>query len=433
MMSEEEKIELRSEEFQEVLGGVPPWILRWGITVLAVVVVILLIGSAVIKYPDIISAQIVLTGSVPPAGVAARTSGKINEMYAVDNQEVKVDDYLAVIDNPARTDDVLNLKNYLTGFNVESDTSFSLPEKELRVGDLQATYSSLFVTLFDYRENRRLLYYPQKMEMTKERIKQYEIQYQNLLRQQKIIEEQYALSRKQYRRDSVLNVKGVISSEELENSKSQYLQNLLSCENGYSSVNNMQIQIAQLKELLLDTDFLDVEKLNDLRSRIRSLVAQLKMEIRAWEMTYVLKSPIDGKITFTNYWVSNQNVSAGEEIFTIIPTGGFRVIGKASLPVARSGKVKTGQKVNIRIENFPDNEYGILRGMVENISLVPSRSNEAIYYALEISLPEKLLTTYKKELPYLPNMQGQADIITEDISLLERFILPVKKILKENE
>jgi HlyD family secretion protein len=42
------------------------------------------------------------------------------------------------------------------------------------------------------------------------------------------------------------------------------------------------------------------------------------------------------------------------------------------------------------------------------------------------------LTTYKKELPYLPNMQGQADIITDDISLLERFILPVKKILSEN-
>ena len=51
-MNEEDKIELRSEEFQEVLGSVPPWILRWGITVLAIVVVILLIGSAIVKYPD---------------------------------------------------------------------------------------------------------------------------------------------------------------------------------------------------------------------------------------------------------------------------------------------------------------------------------------------------------------------------------------------
>jgi HlyD family secretion protein len=50
----------------------------------------------------------------------------------------------------------------------------------------------------------------------------------------------------------------------------------------------------------------------------------------------------------------------------------------------------------------------------------------------KIALPEKLMTTYKKELPYLPNMQGQAEIITEDISLLERLIMPVRKILTEN-
>jgi hypothetical protein len=32
----------------------------------------------------------------------------------------------------------------------------------------------------------------------------------------------------------------------------------------------------------------------------------------------------------------------------------------------------------------------------------------------------------------LPDLQGQADIITEDLSLLERLVLPVKRILKNN-
>jgi HlyD family secretion protein len=145
-----------------------------------------------------------------------------------------------------------------------------------------------------------------------------------------------------------------------------------------------------------------------------------------------LSAPFDGQITFTNYWIENQNISSGGEIFTIIPENEFSIIGKAMLPVARSGKVEVGQKVNIRLANFPENEFGILKGVVHNISLVPSQSGEAIYYTLEIRLPDNLITTYKKELPYLPNMQGQADIITEDISLLERFILPVKKILKES-
>jgi HlyD family secretion protein len=93
--------------------------------------------------------------------------------------------------------------------------------------------------------------------------------------------------------------------------------------------------------------------------------------------------------------------------------------------------VKIGQKVNIRVENFPENEYGILRGEILNISLVPTQSGEVAYYSVEVALPDKLITTYQKELPYLPNMQGQADIVTDDISLLERFFLPLKKILAQ--
>jgi HlyD family secretion protein len=442
-----ENIELRSEEFQEVLGGVPPWILRWGITILAIVVVILLIGSAIIKYPDIISSRIVLTGSVPPAGIIARSSGKLKELYVTDNQTVTSGSYLAVIDNPAYTQDVLTLKEYMNRLDIDKDSLLFLPVKELQLGNLQSVYSSFYISLFDYLEYKRLLYYPQKREMTRERITQYEQQYQNLLHQQKITEEQHLLVQKQFRRDSTLHIKGVVSYEELEKSENVYLQSLLSCENMRSSLNSMRIQIAQLKESLLDTWHQDVETLNGLRTQLQSLILQIKTEIQTWELNYVLITPIDGKITFTDYWTINQNVSAGEDVFTVIPDRGlgtkadsamtgeesdFRIIGKASLPIARSGKVEIGQKVNIRIENFPENEYGILRGQVQNISLVPAQSGDLIYYTVEISLPDKLISTYKKELPYLPNMQGQADIITEDISLLERFVLPIKKILKES-
>jgi HlyD family secretion protein len=428
----ENNIELRSEEFQEILGSIPHWILRWGITLLAVIVVILLTGSAIIKYPDVIPSQMILTGSVPPAVITARSSGKLNELYAGDNQQVKAGDYLAVIDNPADTKDILSLKAWLGSLDLEQDSSLSLPEKDLRLGNLQAVYASLYVTLFNYLEYKRLLYYPQKIELTMDRIAQYEKQYQNLLRQQTIMREQSTLTLQQYQRDSLLHRQGVISNEELEKSKSLYLQSRLTDENMLSSIRNMQIQIAQLKESLLDTGHQDTEQVNALRTQLRSSVSQLKTEIQSWELNYVLIAPVDGKITFTNYWTTNQNVTAGEGVFTVIPSTHFQFIGKALLPIARSGKVKVGQKVNIRLENFPDNEYGILKGSVQNISLVPSQTGQTANYTVEISLPDGLTTTYKKELPFLPNMQGQADIITEDISLLERFVLPIKKILKES-
>ena len=109
----------------------------------------------------------------------------------------------------------------------------------------------------------------------------------------------------------------------------------------------------------------------------------------------------------------------------------FQVLGKASLPIARSGKVKAGQNVNIRLVNFPDEEFGILKGIVNNVSLVPATEGEVNYYVVEIELPNGLKTNYGKELPHLSNMQGMADIISENMSLLEKFIMPLKKILKE--
>ena len=53
---EYKEIELRSEEVQEVMSHVPVWILRWGITVLFCIVIILLIGSYLFKYPDVLEA-----------------------------------------------------------------------------------------------------------------------------------------------------------------------------------------------------------------------------------------------------------------------------------------------------------------------------------------------------------------------------------------
>lgn len=406
------------------------WILRW-ITVLLIIVVVILAGSSVIKYPDIITGQVLLTGSIPPATVTARSSGRLMALFVEDNQAVQTGMYLAVIDNAAKTEDVQFLKSYLDSLSLEKDSSIYLPRKDLHVGNLQSVWSALYVALFDYSEYKRLLYYSRKTNITVTRMKQSEQQYENLLRQRKIVEEQFSLIEKQIHRDSLLLKTGVISPEEMELSMNQYLQSQLNKENINSSLQNMQIQLTQLKEALLDVKHIDTEKLNQLQSQIQSLIAQLKMEIQTWEMNYVLIAPIDGKITFTRFWAAYQNIATGEEAFNIIPNEDLDMLGKVYLPVSRSGKVKTGQKVILKLENFPQNEYGTLRGRVDNISLVPSVEGESLTYTVEVSLPDGLKTSYKKVLPYLPNMVGQADIITTDISLLGRFMAPLKKLFVE--
>lgn len=432
MLEEEKEIEIRSEEFQEVLGDVPIWILRRGITVIAIIVLIIVIGSALFKYPDTITTSMTLTGTNPATSVVAHTSGKIKELNIIDKQNVKVGMYLAVIENPAVTEDISKLKEYLIVLNSDIDTLRDLLPKNLELGNIQTLYSSFYITLFDYYQFQRFEYYTKKIEFMRKRITQYEISQQNVRQQQDIVRDQLKLNKSQYMRDSLLNKKGVISQQDLEVTRNQYLQGYLSYENMNGSMQNTQIQITQMQENLLDMEYQYIDKKNTLTSQLKTYISQLLTQIQTWEQTYVLIAPIDGKVTFTNYWTQNQNLTTGDNIFNIIPDHAGQLIGKATMPIARSGKVKTGQRVNIRFTNFPDNEYGIVRGFVRNISTVPSKNKEGIdNYIVEIELPEGLKTTYKKELPYQPDMQAKADIITEDISLLGRFFMPLRKIWTE--
>jgi len=282
-------------------------------------------------------------------------------------------------------------------------------------------------SLNSYKIFIELNYYPQKITAIEERITQYQQQCQNLKRQQTIAEEQHVIARKSYSRDSLLFQQKVISQEETEKSKNNYLQNRLSLENSHVTLKNLQIQISQLREMLLDTKQEYANNKNQLELELNTLMGLLLNEINTWEINFALISPINGKITFTGYWIENQNVTMGETVFSVIPLQKTDLIGKAQLPIARSGKVKKGQQVNIHFLNYPDNEFGMVRGIVSNISLVPVND----YYALEISFPKGLQTTYKKDLPFSQEMTANIEIITEDMRLIERFILPLKRIWKE--
>ncbi len=95
----------------------------------------------------------------------------------------------------------------------------------------------------------------------------------------------------------------------------------------------------------------------------------------------------------------------------------------------RSGKVKTGQTVNIKLSGYPYLEYGMVRGVVKSISLVPSNDS----YVIELSLPSGLTTLYGKNLDFTQNMQGTAEIITDDLSLLQKILNPFRYLVSRNK
>ena len=423
--SAEGLVELRSEELQEVLGDVPHWILRWGIIVISAIVFILFIGSWFFKYPETISAAMTLTSATPPASLIAKTNGRLKELYVSDKCQVKDGEYLAVIENPASTEAMRTLKSSLQELLQQPDsiTSFCMDE-ELQLGNVQGLYTSFIRSLHNYQKFIELDYYPQKIATLQERINSYQNYYLRLERQHKITKQQHKIAGNQYKRDSLLMKKEVLSKQDLENTQTQYLQSRIALENSYVTMENHQIRMSELQETILDYQQQYSDQKSKLESELNTNITLLINEINTWEMIYVLVAPFAGQITFTSYWAENQNITAGESIFSIIPEKEERIMGKALLPVARSGKVKKGQKANIYLANYPDEEFGIVHGIVENISLIPVDN----HYTVEIALPDGLRTTYKKTLPFSQEMTANVEIITEDLRLLERIFLPIKKL-----
>ena len=425
-------IELRSEEVQEVMGAVPHWILRWGIILFSLIILILLIGCWFFKYPDTITATMTLTGTTPSATIISKSSGTITELYVHDKQLVEKNEYLAVIENPASIEDLKWLKTYLNELEIgllDNSSMVNTPPilKKLTLGNIQSSYSSFMRILNNYQKFIELNYYPQKISSIRHRTEQYQQYARGMERQHLITRQQYQIAEQQYMRDSLLRQRNVLSLQDMDNARNQYLQSRLSYENSTSSLENLQMQISQMQESLLDIEQQYQDSKNSLESELTTATIQLTNDINTWEMTYVLTSPIKGQITFTNYWSTNQNVAVGEIVFTIVPDEKTELLGKALLPINRSGKVKIGQTVNVHFLNFPDEEFGMVRGIVQNISLVPIRDN----YIVEICFPNGLTTSYKKELPFTQEMTANIEIITEDLRLLERFFLPLKKIFKE--
>lgn len=421
------KREFQSEEFQEILGNMPQWILFRGTLFILIAVIFIIIGCVIFKYPDTINTTMTLTGVAPVSELISRSSGKIQTFYVVDKQNVKVGQYLAVLANSANTNDVRKLKQYLDEFNI--DATIRLPPENLNLGSIQSTYSSFYTTLYEFDKLNQFQYYTKKKYFIKNQINEFSNYNNNIKRKENIINEQLKLYRKQYLRDSLLNKHGMISNEELEKTANQYLQSKLTQENVYTTINDLKIQIEQLHENLLDIENQYEEKRSMLQSKLKAYILQLLAEIQSWELTYVFVSPIEGQVTFTKYWTENQNVTIGECVFYIVPHDNINIIGKAKMPLIRSGKVKIGQSVNIKLLGFPVDEFGVIKGVVANISTVPIRDGkEGFYYVVEIGLTQGLITTYNKTIPYLPEMQAQADIITDDISMLERLFMPIRKL-----
>ena len=84
------------------------------------------------------------------------------------------------------------------------------------------------------------------------------------------------------------------------------------------------------------------------------------------------------------------------------------IAGLLTVSKSDSKKIKIGQKVIIKLYDFPYQEYGVLEGQVHNTSLIPNGKND---FYVNVYFPKGLKTSFAKNIPSNKELKGRAEIV----------------------
>lgn len=431
-MEEYDKIELRHEDVQEILGTPPSWIVRWGITVILLGVCVLFWVSWVVKYPDIIRAQVQVTTETPPVPVVARTTGYLSKLAVKDGDYVTKDTILVILQSTANYSDVFELdkKLHVLDSLTPSVIDRFQPSVGLNLGDIQPSYSAFVQTLKEFQ-------FKKEANFSAKTVNQLDAQIQNLERQIKgekdkleVANANLKAAKKRFMDKQAQYTHNDISRNELEDTKKEEYKVEIEIKNIKTTIDQLNGSILQIKNGILNVQQTTQASTATNYASLIEAVYQVKTSINRWKQAYILTAPMSGKVSFFNdYWAQNQNIKEGDNVMAIVPADGKGIVGLLAVPMAISGKVLENQRVVMKFDSYNYQEYGVVNGTISSKALIP---NGQKMLSVRVNLTNGLTTSYGKTLTFDQQMLGSAEIISEDKRFVERLFNKLISAFKNN-
>jgi multidrug resistance efflux pump len=428
-MKEQKPEIIYSEPVQEIMGNPPRKIVRWGTTIIFIVMVLFIFFAWIIRYPDTIPGPVEITTSNPPVPLVSKITGHIQYLYVHERDRVSTGQLVGVMETAASIKEINKLRKII-------DT-ISNPEKLVRkdipvlsdLGELQSSYAGFMKTLADLDNYDKNDFYGKKIKSTVAEINALREYINRLVVKERLYSQNQKLEARKYSRDSSLFATSVIPQSQLEDSHQSLIRINIDLQQARLDHAAKSIEMTEKQQMLNDYIVNRDEEREKLVALLFESFLNLKAQVNIWENNYLLVSPINGIVTFTKFWSINQSVKKDEAVINIVPVDPGDFIGRITLKMQRSGKVKRGQAVNIKLSGYPYLDYGMVRGVVKSISMVPSGDS----YIVEIALPDGLKTLYGKKLDFTQNMQGTAEIITDNLRLIQKIINPFRYLISKNK
>ncbi|HVW96828.1 MAG TPA: HlyD family efflux transporter periplasmic adaptor subunit [Mucilaginibacter sp.] len=416
-----------TDEMQDIITAVPGWLLRWGIMLFFGILVLIIVLGSLIKYPDIVNAQLKVDSPNSPKAVVAKVSGKLVQLLAVEGQTVTAGQPLAYVECTADHDKALTLLANLKTLQNEVLQNKPLDNRLLsnsdntQLGELQSAYQIFYQELLTYRSTIDNGFLVKKKVFLQNDLKNYSEQQQQLTAQRDIEKKDFSLASDEYDMHKKLAQQKVETKAELRQEESKYLAKKTSLVQTEAAIINGDNNYAAKQKEILELD----NQMQEEKSKFLQALNSLISTAEDWKSKFVLSASQSGKLSYAGIIQKNQVLTAGQEIFYIDP-GNESFFGEMSIPQNNMGKVKKGQQVLIKLRSYPFEEYGMIRGRINYIADVPYRDS---VFISKVDFKMQNASDLKKPIHLKQGMMADAEIITQDATIMQRLTRSFFKIL----
>ncbi len=419
-------------EVDEIISKKPPFIVRWGTLFFVILLLIIGLISWFIQYPDIVTAKAKLSCVNPPTQITAKTDGKLIKITVKENQNVDSGQILGYMESVANVEsvkkvdgqinaviDLMNQKrsDEIVHFFPEYQSQKSLSD----LGELQLPYQTFIQSFIAFRDFLNSGFYFRKKNMLLTDMQNFKKLHDVATNQKQLYQQDLSLSNENFNANQTLVDEKIISAMEYRNEKSKLIAKQLSLPQINASIISNESQQNDKKKEIAELD----NQVAIQQSSFLQALQTIKSQVQAWEYKYVLKAPISGIISFTGFLQENQEIKISESLFSIQPSNTSYFV-EMWIPQHNLGKVKQGQEVLLKFQAYPFEQYGSVIGKIHNIKSIPTDSG----FLAKVNLPRGLHTNYKKSLQFRDGLIAQADIITEEMRLPQRFYYNIVKQIR---
>ncbi|WP_339701122.1 HlyD family efflux transporter periplasmic adaptor subunit [uncultured Roseivirga sp.] len=430
-MSEENNhvnIELRSEEIQDILTRAPKWMIQWGNSILILIILVALMLSYIIKYPDVITGKALISTKTPPVYIISKVNGRIGNLIVQNGQTVEIGGIIAEIDNPVSFSSIQYLESFLESaknflkdpknYQFNFDEKINLYDATPNYLDLKNLLEEYQFFLFDKSAAQKLVELKFKrdsyLKLKEITIRETELNKADL----EFAEGKFKMKEQEFKQ-------GLISQFDFLNAQYTYNQSLISQESIKKSIIQMDITRANYQSEINDFTQSRIAEIRTYKDEISGLISSLQNYIIRWNNDFTIRSPANGRLDYLGRVKVNQLIDSGDRLFAIVsPASEYEV--ELEITSAGFGKVKVGQEVKLKLDNYPYNDFGFINAKVIGLPVLPNKD----VYKLKVELTNGLNSSYDIDIKYSPEMMATAEIITEDLRLVERLFSNLRSVFE---